>query len=198
MARKNKTAAEYARLKEKHKILAKAADRKLRALEANAKRPEYKGILNYAYKQAMKMIRKWSGGKGKMRFDKAAPNRIDQLRAKIRDIERFMSMPSSGISGVKESYKKRANTLNEIFGTSFTWNQLADFFESPEYEKGAEKFGYESYIYAIGVLQDNEKDLVKALKNNQSINLDVDDALTEKAVKGILDQYGLDFTKLYK
>lgn len=195
--RRTDTQYEYYRLKKKHDLLARKADDRLRALEKASKKKEFKNVLNYAYKSAIRAIRSWSGGKGKNRFKKTAPKRIDQLRSKIRDIEEFLAKPSSLTTEIKRIYKSRADKLNKRFGTNFSWEDLGDFFESPEYQRGAEDFGYSTYIKSVGVLQDNEEELVKALKNNERINFDIKNDLVEDAVNKLLDKYGLDFTKLY-
>ena len=200
MAKRNKT--EYDALMSQYKKLAKRADQRLVRLENMAQQPGFRSVLKYAYKKAMRSIRTWSG-ENATRFNTKAPSRIDQLRSKIRDIENFLSKVSSKVGGIKSVYKKRAQTINKKFGTNFSWEDLGKFFESPEFEKyGSEDakngFGSDTYMLAIGVMQDNEKDFVNALKNNQPVNIDVENEKVREAVDTLLNDYGVDFKKLYK
>ena len=201
MARKSKRSAEYDALLKEYRKLAKRADQRLVRLEQAQSTGEVKNALHYAYKTAMKSIRKWSGENAN-RFNRKPPTRIDSLRSKIRDIERFLSKTSSRVGGIKKQYISGAKTMNQKYGTDFTAKDLIKFFESPEWEKYGNgensAFGYPTYMMAIGVLQDNEKELVKALKKGEQINLDIDKDKVSDAVGKLLDQYGLDFKKLYQ
>lgn len=200
MAKKNKS--EYDSLLKQYKKLAKRADQRLVRLEDMSQKAGFRNVLKYAYKHAMRAIQAWSG-EGAKRFNTKAPSRIDQLRSKIRDIESFLSKASSRTGGIRSVYKKRAQTINKRFGTNFSWEDLGKFFESPEFEKyGTEDsrngFGSDTYMLAIGVMQDNEKDLVKALKENRPINIDIENDKVREAVDSLLDEYVIDFKKLYK
>ena len=201
MARKRKNSAEYDALVKEYKKLAKRADQRLVRLEEAQRSGTIKNALHFAYQTAMKSIRKWSGENAN-RFNRKPPTRIDSLRAKIRDIERFLGKASSRVGGIKKQYIDASKTMNKNFGTNFTAKDLIKFFESPEWEKYGNgensAFGYDTYVTAIGILQDNEKELVKALKKHEPINLDIDNDKVSDAVGKLLDQYGLDFKQLYK
>ena len=191
---------EYSRLLKKYKQLAKRADQRLVRLEQLSGVKGFKSVLKYAYKKAMKNIQSWSGQKAN-RFNTKPPTDLKQLRKKISDIEEFLSKKTSTKRGIMSVYRKRAKTLNSRYGTKFTWEDLGKFFESPEFEKyGNDQTGYGSktYVMAVGELQNNEKDLIKAIKNHEPINLDIEDEKVNEAVNDLIGRYGVDFKKLYK
>lgn len=201
MARK-KQSIEYSDLVSSYRSLAKKADTRLLRIENLSKEPGFRAVKQYAYKNAMRDIKSWSGEKA-TRFNTAPPKRIDELRSKIRDIESFLSKVSSRVGGIKSVYRKRARTLNKRYDTNFTWQDLGKFFESPEFEKWGNEnspytFGSKTYVMAVGELERNEEQLVEALKNNQPINLDIKDEKVKDAIDVLLSEYGTDFKKLYK
>lgn len=199
MARTTKRQKEYDALLKQHRKLARKADDRLRSLEKMAKLPGFKSVKEYAYKKAMKSIRYWSGENAN-RFSRKEPKRLDQLRAKIKDIERFLSFDSSLPSKIRMIYKKRADTINAKYGTSFKWETMGKFFESPEFQIYASEdgFGSDTYMYAIGELENNEKYILNQMKKNKPINLDIKDSAVNDAVSKLLEVHGKNFTKLYK
>ena len=70
-----------------------------------------------------------------------------------------------------------------------------------KFEKyGNEETGYGSktYTMAVGVMQENEKNLVKAIKQKEKIDIKVKDEKVKEAFQDLLNKYGLDFKHLYK
>ena len=198
MARKN--VSEYDSLLKEYRSLAKKADQRLVRLEQLAQLPNFKSVLSYAYQKAMKNIKKW-GGETAKRFNIKPPSTVKELRAKKRDIEDFLRKVTSTKRGILSVYKKRANTLNTKYGTDFTWEDIGTFFESPEFEKyGNDEtgFGSKTYVKAVGVMQQNEKNLIKALKKKKPINLEIKDDKVREAFDSLINTYGVDFTQLYK
>lgn len=112
-----------------YRRLAKQADQRLVRLEAASHDTGFKKIKNWAYKKAIKDIEHWSGA-GSMRFNTKPPETKQQLEAKIHDIRAFLEAPTSTKSGVLQTYKKRAASINKtIPGANFTWEDLAKVFE---------------------------------------------------------------------
>lgn len=197
MSKKN--IVEFNRMAREYKKLAHQANTQLLRLEQYSKQPGFKNVLNWAYRKAQRSIAYWRG-EGYDRFSEAVPKNqsITTLRARLKDVQRYLGMASSTKTGIKKVYQDRANTLNKKFGTKFTWESMGKFFESSIGQKMNETDGSPKVLMAIGELQKNEKDIIKALKAGESVNLKLDDPLVEKAVNNILEEYGLDFTKLYK
>ena len=192
--------SEYDALMKEYRKLAKRADQRLVRLEQLSQQDSFVSVLKYSYKNAMKSIKKWSGEMA-TRFNTKPPGTEKELRGKLSDIKKFLSRVTSTKKGIISVYKKRANTLNTKYGTDFTWQDLGYFFESPEFEKyGNEETGYGSktYTMAVGVMQENEKNLIKAIKKKEKIDIDVKDEKVNEAFQDLLNKYGLDFTSLYK
>lgn len=183
----------------KHKTLAKAADRKLRNLEALSKEPGYENVLKWSYKNAMRAIKYWGGEKAR-RFDIKPPKRKDQILSKIRDIEKFLASPSSGKAGIKAIYKKRKVTYKKVYGLDLKLEDMGDFFNSEEFMRAKSlEDGYTSktYMRAIGQIQANERKILNAINKNMEINLDIEDDLVDEAVNHLLEKYGKDVVNLY-
>lgn len=136
--------AEWNRLQQESRKLAKRANQRLVRLERAAKNPGMEKILSYAYKTAMKDI-KSTGKKGKQRFienpklidifDQSgkkltgqAMYRANVMRLRLRkgDIESFLSSASSTIGqgiaeglnktiGIKRIWNKTTKTINEKY-----------------------------------------------------------------------------------
>lgn len=162
---------EREQLEAEYKKLAKKADRRLRALESYAHDKHFSGIKGYAYARAMRDIQQYSGV-GAKRFDTKAPENTNQLKAKINDIKQFLDAPTSTKTGVKQIYQKRADTININQGTNFSWQDLANYFESASSEKIAKEYGSKTMIMAIGVIKDSNGDIDRiewAVKHNQKI-----------------------------
>lgn len=131
-----------------YKKLARKADRRLRAIEAYSNDEFYRGIKKYAYARAIRDIELWSG-EGSKRFDTKPPESLEGIRAKINDIKTFLEAPSSTKTGITNIYKKRAQTINERYGTKFTWQDIAKYYTSAAHEKAAEMYGSKTELLAF-------------------------------------------------
>lgn len=179
--------------------LAKKADRRMRELERFSRHEEFKSILNYAYRQAAYDIEKWTppGTKDKApRWQRNAPADTNSLKAKIKDIERFLNKPTSTMSGTKKIYMKRTETINKKYGTDFTWQNLANYFESGIPDKLGDKYGSKTVLVAIGQIQKNKSEVLKALKENVDTHIQVDNVAVEHTINGILADYGYELNDI--
>lgn len=179
--------------------LAKKADRRMRELERFSRQEEFKSILNYAYRQAAYDIEKWTppGTKDKApRWQRNAPADTNSLKAKIKDIERFLNKPTSTMSGTKKIYMKRTETINKKYGTNFTWQSLANYFDSGIPDKLGDKYGSKTVLVAIGQIQKNKSEVLKALKENVDTHIQVDNVAVEHTINGILADYGYELNDI--
>ena len=179
-------------LKEYNK-LAKKADRMMRELERFSRYEEFKSILNYAYRTAAADIEKWTPpgtNYDKPRWQRNAPLDTNSLKAKIKDIEKFIHKPTSTMTGVRNIYIKRTNTINRKYGTSFTWKTLADYFESGVAEKSSDKYGSKTVLVAIGQMQKNKAEVLKALEDKAGAHIQVDNVAVQNTINGLLNNYG--------
>ena len=187
----------YRALLKKYNKLAKKADRRMRELERFSRYDEYKNILKYAYKKAAENIKKWTPPE-KMyenrtpRWQRNVPFDTRSLKAKIKDIEEFLEMKSSTVTGVKKIYKNRAEALNKKYKTSFTWEELAHFFEDGGLaDRAFDKYGSATVLLAYGKIQNNKEMALKQIeKFNKDHQVTDDDKATQKAIKGMLSEYG--------
>ena len=179
--------------------LAKKADRMMRELERFSRQPEFESILNYAYKTAKRDIETWTppGQKNKApRWQRNAPADTRTLQAKIRDIEKFIHKDTSTMSGTRRIYMKRTETINKKYGTNFTWEQLANYFESGFAEKANDKYGSKTALRAIGVLQKNKEQALKVIKEKSENNIQVKGVKVKEAVSDMLADNGLNLEQL--
>lgn len=199
MARNRKNQESYDYLVQRHKQLAKAADTRLRRLEALSGEKGFGSVLNWAYAKAKKLIRKWSGENAEY-FDVKPPSKMQSLRAKIKDMERFMAMPSSSKRTLVKLYKQRAETLNKQYGTKFTWESMGSFFESREWEDMEKDYGSDTAIMVIGEFQKHEDDekLLNAIEQSGKSNLKLENRKVSDAIDDMLNKYGLGVFDLYK
>lgn len=163
-----------AELFNKYKRLAKQADKRLERLENLSKKPKrdksgkfvtniYKGVLKYAYSVAQYDIEKsWGGSKKgqKPRFFRKHPKTEEEIRQKIKDIEHFLSLTTSTKSGIDNVYKKRADSLNKLYGTNFTWQEWSRFGVRGFWEQSEGRATYNELI-AVAKEQKKNENLYK-------------------------------------
>lgn len=192
---KIKKTAEYKEELSLFRKLAKRADQRLRQLEKDAHRSGFENLLNWAYRKAMKDIRYWSG-EGKTTFNRDAPRNLNQLRAKRKDIEEFLNAPTSMISTTKEMFEQRADTLNEKYGTNFTWEELGNVFENKEENEFYQKGGV-SYLQAVSYMKENEESLLQSLQDGNRAIIKTGNRKANQIARELINEYGLEFNQLY-
>ena len=196
---KNDTELHQEYLKEYNR-LAKKADRRMRELERFSRYKEFEGILNYAYRTAKKSIKKYTppGYEDKSpRWQRNEPLDTKTLKAKIKDIERFLDKPTSTVTGVIKIYKKRTATINKVYQTHFTWQQLANYFETGGLaEKGNDKFGSGTLLESIGVIQANKKKALDIIEGKSQDHIQIDNKKVRETVNTLLAEYQKDITDL--
>lgn len=150
-----------------YRRIAKVADQRLVRLERLADQPGYGNAKQWAYRRAASDIETWGGNIEKPRFNTKPPENINALRAKINDIKAFLGSESSTKSGITETYKTRANTINSKYGTSFQVDDIAKVFNNGLMKKlEAKGFSSKTILKAIGYIQDNatDEDALKAMQ----------------------------------
>ena len=160
-------------------------------------------LLDWAYAHAQEDIRKWRGS-GKHRYPSTvkqdAP--ISQLQARIADVEKFLEMETSTISGVKKVNEKRVNTINKEYGTNFTSSDFQQFVRSGMLDKMKARFGSQTMWKAIGQIKSNMDKLVRQVEQHKKreIIVDEDDPILQATVDEILSSrsYGTKLINLLK
>lgn len=188
-------ARNYEDLKKQFDRLRKGANDRMYELEQSATKDEYKGVLGYAYAKAQKDIESW-GGKNATRFGKAEKN-YNALLGQVNDLKRFLSMPSSTTAGIKEIYQKRTNTINRKYGTDFTWQELAKFFDSGLGDK-LQNYGSKTAFKAIGEMQKNKDKIIADIEASKDAHVQVDNKHLQATVNKMLKTYGDDVANFLK
>lgn len=215
MSRRKARNAKYAAAVAEYRKLAKRADQRLVRLERYSQQEKYANITQYAYAKAMRDIRSWSG-KDATRFNTKPPKNLNSLMAKINDIKGFLQSASSTIKptadnavynekgqivggGIDLTYQKRADTLNQRFGTNVTWENVGSIFESTLYRKLAKKYESKTAVRIIGKLQGDDKKIQQAINDRRSYNVRIKgEKPLEEAVNKTLRYYKKDISSLYQ
>lgn len=178
-----------AQLVKEYKALAKKADRRLRELEKLSEESDWKDATRFAYARAMKDI-EHRFGEGETRFDKRLPKQTKKLgvMAAIKDVERFLAMPSSTKSGLVSGYRDRANTINQKYGFKgnerLTWKDIAILFQDSTWDQLTHKMTSGQVWKQIATQKKQEKTIMrqlkKAVEKNQLVS---DDAAVMQKIK---------------
>ena len=180
-------------LTQQYRQLAKRANQRLLRLEERA--GTNPALLDWAYAHAQEDIRKWRGS-GKTRYPSTvkqdAP--ISQLQARIADVEKFLEMETSTITGVKKVNEARVDTINKIYGTDFTPSDYQQFARSGMLDKLKARFGSQTMWSAVRQIQNNMDKLVEQMRQHKKreIIVDEDDPILQNTVDEILSsrRYG--------
>jgi hypothetical protein len=151
-------------LEQYYRRIAKQADQRLVRLEKLAAQGGYyKGVKEWAYARASYDItQKWGGNPENPRFNTKPPVNTNELKAKINDIQDFLQMKTSTKAGIKEAYKKKADSFNENFGTNVSWEDWADYLD---------RFGVSLYDkYGSAVMNRVIKTVQSMAKNDKDMN----------------------------
>ena len=163
-------------LEREYEKLAAAANRRLQRLVELSREPGYSKVLSYAYAGAMEDIKAMQGrkksGEYYTRFKKKTPGVSNrELQKRINIIRDFMHKPSATPGGIKNIYRKRANTINEEYGTNIDWQDLADIFESGLYDSLYGFFGESKIVMkAIATIDRSAADLRKMFEENKDLH----------------------------
>lgn len=170
--------------------LAKAADARLRALEKASKQSRYENITQYAYERAAYDIRALGDAGKKPRFQRKMPHSEKGLIAKINVILSFLNSPTSSVRGVVKVYKQRAQTFNDEYGTSFTWQELADYYQSGIADKLNKEYGSRTALQVIASIQNDRQAIID--KINSAAISHVKPDVTDSAIVDALIRNGID------
>ena len=178
MAKKQKS--QYRKqLEAEVKPMLKEANMKLLNIEMLAKQEGFEGIKDFAYRNAMRDIRKLRGEEFK-RFK--MPANTHQLEKVKRSLESFLGATTSTKSGIIDVYERNAASLNSKFGSNFTWQQMGYFLESAGFEKMKSDFDSETAIIMLKALYEHKNlsksEFVDELKQHQIKGLDEVDSDT--------------------
>ena len=153
-----------------YKQIAKAADARLLSLERLSKKEGFENVLEWSYREAMYNIHASFGDKAK-RFNRKLPDDLRTVYKDIRNVLNFLEQPTSSRQGIAEIYQKKSDTIYKRYGVKTDWQSIAGLFESRLYQKTDSKYGSKTALKAIGFIQRNTKDILKALQEGKSISV---------------------------
>ena len=157
MAKKNKKSQYRLELEADVKPMLREANMKLLNIEQLAKQEGFEGIKDFAYYNAMREIRKIRGEEFK-RFN--LPKNTHQLEKTKRALESFLGATTSTKKGIVSVFEKNAASLNEKFGSDYSWQQMGQFLKSAGFEQLKAEYDSETAIIMLKALYNN-RDLSK-------------------------------------
>ena len=179
--------------KEYYIRLAKAVDQRLIRIEdlsglrGAPPVPGYEYAYKYAYRKAIEAL-----PGDQIRFNATIPKAgTFEWRERVNAMRNFISAPSSTKSGIRKTFINKAKTINEKYGTNFSGEELAEFFNKGDWDKLYRDYGSDTIFVAIGKIQQIDDKLKKGLDNVKDISSGPED----EAALQILRQRNL---KLYK
>ena len=157
MAKKTKKSQYRLNLEAEVKPMLQEANMKLLNIEQLAKQEGFEGIKDFAYYNAMRDIRKIRGEEYK-RFN--LPKNTHQLEKVKRSLESFLGATTSTKKGIVEVFEKNAASLNEKFGSNYTWQQMGQFLKNAKFEQIKADYDSETAVIMLKAILEN-KDLTK-------------------------------------
>lgn len=182
-----------------YKQLAKKVDQRLVRLEALSHEKHFGGVLEFAYKTAIRDIKSWGGDK---RFNTAPPVKLTELQAKISDMQKFYDAKTSSKRDIMKIYQKRANTINKRyakeFDVEFSWEDIANYYEDEKNRRQDMKLSSKTEVRVLAVLKKmaTDKTIQDISDSSEKIQrITGKDKILAKEVKRLQAQ-GLDYNKL--
>lgn len=172
-------------------MYAHRADQRLLRLERYADEPYFGSVLQYGYKYAQRSITEMGGGS---RFRSIKIENEDDLRQAMAGVKKFLAAPSSTKQGIKKVYQKRANTINQKFGTNLTWQEMASIWEYIDTQKGG-SVNYRSIFRTFDNMkkQEDPESVLQQILEGNTRNVKGD--LSKMAIK-LIKKYGPDIIKM--
>lgn len=198
---------------EYYKRMAHAMNDRLRALERLVKSGDshFKGVLKYAYANAQYDITAITESEVRRRFPESVPrtktgeiNRAE-LHRRMNAVKRFYESPTSTKSGIVAVYQNKADTVNEKLskeygytgGEKFTWEDMANYYESDISKKMASQHGSDTVLIALATIKENMNN-PENIRRAKEGKLKLDgDQVVDKIIEELLKS-GLDPDKIFK
>lgn len=171
-----------------YRQLAKKADQRLVRLEKLAGEENFQGVKQFAYARAQRDIRSWSGENAR-RFNTSPPKTIQGLKAKIADIQNFLESKTSTRRDIVKYYEERSKTVQERYGVSGSWQQLANYYKRGINKRFDAKYGSKTALRAIGMIQQNKKQIQEDMQRRKHVDLQLDDDVLNDAVEDMLQYH---------
>ena len=168
MAKKSKKSQYRLQLEAEVKPMLREANMKLLNIEQLSKQEGFEGIKDFAYSNAMRDIRKLRGEEFK-RFN--LPKNTHQLEKTKRSLESFLGATTSTKRGIVSVYEQNAASLNEKFGSNYSWKEMGQFLKAAGFEDLKNEYYSETAIIMLKALFNNrdlsKEEFKEKLQNHQ-------------------------------
>lgn len=197
MAKRKLTEKQVA-LREEYVKEMRKANQRLRELEKLAQNPDYKNVLNYAYRVAERDVKTLNmmGESGKVRYK--IPTNTNRLESALRRVKQFnYGMVTTTKRSIDKYYVKNTENFNKNFGTNFTWQELRHFTKASNWDKLKAEYG-SSFLQTVIQSHQKEKGVNIAdevSKVNENVKTISEDKVVSE-VSQILAKDGLRFDLL--
>lgn len=171
------------------------ANQRMRELETLSKKKGFKNIKKWAYANARDDIKRlWQKTKKPWRFGTAVKKKdgkVDErhLQAEINALKRFLDSPTSTKTGILQVYNKRAETINNKFGTDLSWEDIGKFWGSEAARRLNEKYDSDTIMNVLSELEDMSPDDIRKA-GDKDFRISEDDVLND-TVKQTLEEFDL-------
>lgn len=169
--------------------LAKMADTRITRLEELSKQPGYENVTGYAYAKAKKELSTF----GWKRFERLPPpSKNDELKRELLStVKTFLSSPTSTKGGISKVYANKAAAINAKYGTQFTWEDMADFYNKGAADKLNKSFGSKTVLKTIGTIQKAQKIAQGAGENLNITSMEKENALSALRKYSAMNKMGI-------
>lgn len=133
----------------------------------------------------------------KGRISSVVPTSKREFNKRLKELQTFLTAPTSTRAGIMEIYQKRADTINKRYGTNFDWQDLGKYFESGLSEKYDTKYGSKTALKSIGQIQKNAEQIKKQVEQHKKKMIIAEDSELQSTVDELLKDKGLTRLKLY-
>lgn len=181
-----------------YRRLAKQANQRMVRLEQLSQQEGFQSVTKYAYAKFEREALALSGGKSK-RFKETELKTLNeaQIRERTNVIKQFLQSPTSTKGDIVKMYKERANTINEVYNTSFTWETLAKYFESGLYDTLKAKFESDGAMDVIAQIQKQPKEIIDNFNNTDKMIEIIPDDIAREAVQDALKANKVDIKEFF-
>lgn len=191
--------SEWIDLTKEYNRLAKQANKRLRNLERLKNEKGFENVDKYAYARAMKDIKSQRINTSEKRFkaNLKGNENINTVRAMLNDVETFLNSPTSTKKGIIETYQKRADTINEKYGMSLSWQEFESFINSETWQKMNNAYGSKTALEVAGKLQKKRRQVANAIRNGKDVSLKVEDWKLQKTLDNLLKNNDINMSDLF-
>ena len=124
---------------------------------------------------------------------------LQKKEQQVSALIRFLNSPTYSKKRIEAMYIKAVNTINEEYGTNFTWLEWHKFVEDERFEAVKDSYGSERMLEIVASFQKGKKELVKSvfgsMKQSRIRTQSRDNELTNDEILRLLHKHIKDKTK---